>query len=613
MSPGAADENEAAAGTEPLATIDWTVPALRRALRDGTTTPGAVVAEAYRRLEELDDPAALISVRPRSDALAAAAALGPDDLERLPLAGIPIVVKDNIDVAGLPTTAACPSFTYYPDRSATVVARLEAAGAIVIGKANLDQFATGLVGTRSPFGTPRNPVDAAFVPGGSSSGSAVVVAAGVVPLALGTDTAGSGRVPASFTGIVGLKPTVGLLPNDGVVPAVAEIDCVSVLAPDVEGARLALAVMADDPELAVGSDRRPLTVAVPTAPGLAACDPGTLDAHLAAVELVRQLGHGIVEVDIDAFLRVGALLYAPGPWLRSRAQAFGEHLRDHPADADPTVARLVIGDGVGSVGDDDADDDTAARGELDALRPVATAVFAAADVLLLPVSPSMPTVSTAVADSVRTSSELGTYTNGVNLLGLAAAAVPVGTRGLGLPAGAMLVGPAGDDALLADLAASMLDLALRTGTDRARRVPAHTAAPDGFVDLAVVGAHLAGLPLNHQLTDNGATFVRATTTSSDYRLIALADSLPPNPGPARPGLVRVADGTGGRIAVEVWRLPTAGLGAFMVGVPAPLAIGTTRLADGSTVLGFVCEGIAAEGAPDLTATGGWRAWLSHRR
>jgi allophanate hydrolase len=585
----------------------WTVGGLRRRLLAGEVTPTEVVAEAYRRLDALDDRAAVLAVLPEAEARARAAALTRRDVEDLPLAGIPFAVKDNIDVAGLPTSAACASFRYRPDASAEAVARLERAGATCVAKTNLDQFATGLAGTRSPFGTPRNPVDAGFVPGGSSSGSAALVAAGVVPFALGTDTAGSGRVPASFTGIVGLKPTVGRVPTTGVVPAVEELDCVSVLAPDVAGAWLATEITAGVEGGSPLPDPRALDVVVPTGDGLTSCDPGTLAAHHAAVELVAALGHRVVEVDIEALLAVGRLLYAPGPWLRARQRAFGAHLAAHPETADPTVA-AIVGDAVDPTVDPTAVD-AAARAALDDLRPAVRAVLAAGDLVLLPVTPTMPTVVSAIADPVGTSRMLGTFTNFVNLFGLAAASVPMGERAWGLPAGAMAVGPAGRDALLAAFGAELCATAGREGRVTSR-LPVRTAPPPGHVDLAVVGAHLAGLPLNHQLTTNGATFVRATTTAADYRLIALADSLPPCSGPPRPGLIRVPEGHGGRIAVELWRLPVAGLGAFTTGVPAPLAIGTTRLADGSTVLGFVCEGIAAEGAVDLTRFGGWRAWLA---
>ena len=587
---------------------DWTVGGLRRRLRSGELTPTEIVTETYRRIDALGDPAVLLAIRPEAEARARAAALRPDAVDGLALLGVPFAVKDNIDVAGLPTTAGCASFRYEPRGSATAVARLEQAGAICIGKTNLDQFATGLAGTRSPSGIPRNPVDAAFVTGGSSSGSAAIVAAGVVPFALGTDTAGSGRVPASFTGIVGLKPTFTWVPTDGVVPAVVGLDCVSVLAPDVAGARAAIEVTAAAVLGTVSPLPGPLTVVVPTAAGLGSCDEGTLAAHHTAVELLSSLGHRIVEVDIEPFLAIGRLLYAPGPWLRARYESFGAHLAAHPETADPTVAELVSG--AIDPTEDPARVDATALADLDALRPGAQAVLERGDVVLLPVTPRMPTLRAALADPIGTSRDLGTFTNFVNLLGLVAASVPVGVRGLGLPAGAMLVGAAGHDGVLVALAAEMLDSTQGEAGRWSSRLPVRSAPPTGFVDLAVVGAHLAGLPLNHQLTTNGATFVRATTTTPDYRLIALADSLPPHPGPARPVLIRVAEGAGGPIAVEIWRLPTAGLGSFMTGVPSPLAIGTTRLADGSTVPGFVCEGIAADGAPDLTASGGWRAWLA---
>jgi allophanate hydrolase len=576
----------------------WTIAGIRAAIRAGAVTPVEIVEETYRRLDALDDPAALIATIPIEIALAAAEALGTRDVDDLPLFGIPFVVKDNIDVAGVPTTAACASFAHTPAVSATVVERLVAAGAIPVAKANLDQFATGLDGTRSPFGVPRNALDAAFVPGGSSSGSAVVVARGVVPFALGTDTAGSGRVPASFNGLVGLKPTVGLVPTTGVVPAVAALDCVSVFAHTVDDSRVVAGIMAGADGAEPITWSTPASIAVPTDAGLESCDPGTLAAHRAAVARLAGLGHRIIEVDIEPLLAIGRLLYSRGPWLRERYEAFGAHIEAHPDTADPTVAELVLSS---SVVDPAAV--AAALDTLAALTPAAERVLASADALLLPVSPSMPTLRTGLADPIATSRHLGTFTNFVNLLGLCSIAVPGPHRAFGLPCGAMFIGPAGDDDALATIAASF-----HRPTDPLR--PASPTTAGSTVELAVVGAHLAGLPLNHQLTDRGATFSRATTTSADYRLVALADSLPPNAGPARPGLIRVADGTGGRIALEVWTLTTDALGSFMTGVPAPLGIGTVRLRDGSSIAGFICEGIAAEGAVDLTEFGGWRAWFA---
>jgi allophanate hydrolase len=506
------------------------------------------------------------------------------ELDRgLPLYGVTVAVKDNIDVAGLPTTAACPSFAYLPARSATAVQRLEAAGALVIGKTNLDQFATGLVGTRSPYGACSSVFDPDRVSGGSSSGSAVAVADGIVDLALGTDTAGSGRVPAALNGIVGVKPTRGLVSVAGVVPACRSLDCVSVFAAGVGAGRRALALVAgpdaDDPRsrrgvAAARPAGAPLRIGVPAGEALAILDDGATAAWRQARASAAEAADEVVEVDVRPLLQAGRMLYA-GPWLAERHAAVGRHL-DAP-EVDPVVREVIRGGAGWS-----AADTFAALEALEALATEAAATWARCDVLLVPTAPTHPTHDEVAADPIGVNDRLGTFTTFANLLDLAAVALPTGLRPDGLPFGGTLLGPAFTDATLLDLAA---------------RWPAPGAAT---VELAVCGAHMRGLPLNGQLLDLSARFVRATTTATEYRLYAL-------PGGERPGLVRSANGAA--IEVEVWRLSAASLGALMQRVPAPLSIGTVELADGSTPRGFLCEAYATSAAEDITSYRGWRGYL----
>jgi allophanate hydrolase len=546
--------------------------------------------------------------RPRPDAILARArevdariAAG----EILPLAGVPFAVKDNIDVAGVPTTAACPSFAYRPEASATVVARLEAAGAIMMGKTNLDQFATGLVGARSPYGAPGCVFNRSYVSGGSSSGSAVSVGAGLVAFALGTDTAGSGRVPAAFNNLVGLKPTKGRWSTTGLVPACRSLDCITVLAGDVAGAALVDSVAAGFDPADPYSRRAPETAAAIPGSfrfGLPRPDQqiflGDAQAETlfrAAVERVRAMGGTPVEVDIAPFLAAAQLLYA-GPWVAERTAAVEDLVKTNPGAIQPTVRAILQGGLAYS-----AVDTFKAMYEMQAYARVAEEMWRGVDVLLLPTAPTVYRLAEVQAEPVALNANLGLYTNFVNLLDMSAIAVPAGFRENGTGFGVTLVGPAFADAALLDLArryeeiapmpeAPALDLEGRSET----------------VKLAVVGAHLAGMPLHWQLTSREAKLLARTRTAPAYNLYAMANSTPP-----KPALVHVG-GDGGAIEVEVYELPVAAFGSFVVEVPAPLAIGTVTLEDGSQVKGFVAEPRALEGAQDITALGGWRAYIASR-
>jgi len=438
-----------------------TVAAIVEAHRSGAASPEATVARAYARIRAHDDPAIFIALRAEADALAEAKALAAERnrdraLADRPLYGVPVAVKDNIDVAGLPTTAACPAFAYTPAKDATCVARLKRAGAIVIGKTNLDQFATGLVGVRTPYGVARNLFDPALIPGGSSTGSAIAVAAGLVPLALGTDTAGSGRVPAGLSNIVGLKPSLGLVSTAGVVPACRTLDCVSVLALTVDDAFAALAAIAGPDAAdaysrprrlgALGALPSGLRLGVPM-PGqrLFFGDEASAAAYDAALARLARLGAAIVAFDIEPFYEAARLLYE-GPWVAERYLATRSLIASAPQSMHPVTRQIILGGAKPS-----AADAFAAFYELEELRRVRDHAFRSIDAMALPTVPTVYTVEAVLADPIALNSRLGTYTNFVNLLDLCALSVPAAMRADGTPFGITLVAPAGEDAALASI------------------------------------------------------------------------------------------------------------------------------------------------------------------
>ncbi|MFE1317027.1 allophanate hydrolase [Kitasatospora phosalacinea] len=541
------------------------------------------VRRAYARIAAVDRPEVWIDLRPEAEAAAEAAAVDARVAAggRLPLAGTVCAVKGNIDVAGLPTTAGCPSYAYRPERDAPAVARLRAAGAVVLGTTNLDQFATGLVGTRSPYGAVRGAVDPGRISGGSSSGSAVAVALGLVDLALGTDTAGSGRVPAALNGVVGLKPTPGLVPTDGVVPACASLDCVSVFARTVDEAQAALRLLADPAPAAPGRRPGPWRVAVPAAARLGVLADGWAAAHAAAADRLAATGAELRDLDLSPFDAAAALLYG-GAFVAERYAAVGAFVDAAAERGDPGLDGVVAGI-VRAAREVPAHRLFADRAELARLRAAALAELGDADALLLPTTTWHPTFAEVAADPVGANTRLGRFTNSANLLGLCALAVPAGTVG-GLPFGVMLVGPPRTEGRLAALARLLTEPPVR---------------------LAVFGAHLTGQPLNGQLTALGGRFAAEVRTAPEYRMYAL-DTAPP-----KPGLVRVAAG-GAALAGELWELPAAGLGALLAALPHPMALGPVRLADGASVPGFLCEPAALAGAVDVTASGGWTAHLASR-
>ena len=528
----------------------------------------------------------------------------------LPLYGIPFAVKDNIDVAGLPTTAACPAFSRVPERSATVVEKLEAAGAILVGKTNLDQFATGLVGTRSPYGAVPNSFRPEYISGGSSSGSAVTVARGSVSFSLGTDTAGSGRVPAGLNNLVGLKPSRGLISARGVVPACQSLDCVSVFALTVPDAvavfEVARGFDAEDPwsrALALTAPRLPerFTFALPEQLEFHG-DAHATHAFNEAVDRLEGLGGKPVRVDFSVYLDAAALLYE-GPWVAERLAAIRPFFEKHADQVHPVVRKIIEGASKYS-----AADLFAGLTRLEALKKTAAQLWNRADIMVVPTAPTAYTIEEVLAEPFLNNRRLGHYTNFVNLLDLAACAVPASMRPDGLPSGITLIAPAGSDLMLADMAQRFHQLTgLKLGAlDETLPPPEPVRIAEDSVRVAVVGAHLSGLPLNYQLTEHGGRLEKAARTSANYRLYALPGTTPPKPGMLRD------PGRGMAIEVEVWRLPVRAYGSFVAGIPSPLGIGQIELDSGEWVQAFVCESWAVQGAEEISQLGGWRAFLAQK-
>ncbi len=572
--------------------------------------PSDVVASIYDRLEAAPLNPVWISQVPREEALARAKQLERKRGARaLPLYSVPFAVKDNIDVRGMPTTAACPAFSYTPARSAFVVERLEDAGAILIGKTNLDQFATGLSGTRSPYGACASVFDPRYISGGSSSGSAVAVAQGLVAFALGTDTAGSGRVPAAFNDLTGLKPSRGLLGASGVVPACRSLDCVSILTHDCAGAQTVWsAAQGLDPadpysrEAPTGGDAAPwlggpFRFGVPAANQLEFFgDEEAAQLYSAAIRKLEKLGGKKVEIDFSIFRAAADLLYS-GPWVAERLAAIREFLKRHSGEMHPVVYKIISDASRYS-----AVDAFQAEYKLREFLRAADAEWNCMDVLFLPTTGTIYTIAEMEADPVKLNTNLGYYTNFVNLLDLAAVAVPAGFRPNGLPFGVSLIGRAFSDEALLALAGRFH---CETSTNGAPAFDSH-ACPPGCVQVAVVGAHLSGQALNFQLTERGARLQRTVCTASGYRLYALDGAAPP-----KPGLVRDDAFHGPGIEVEIWAMPEDKFGGFVASIPSPLTIGNVMLKDGDLVKCFLCEAGGVKGAREITHFGGWRSYLAY--
>ncbi len=593
------------------------IAALHAAYAAGQESPEGVVETIYNRIEAEGLRPVWISIVPRGHAMDVALGLSTVDRHKLPLYGIPFAVKDNIDVAGMPTTAGCPAFSYTPKESATVVTRLEQAGAILIGKTNMDQFATGLVGTRTPYGICSSVFDSRYISGGSSAGSAVAVASGLVSFALGTDTAGSGRVPAMFNNLIGLKSTRGALSTHGVVPACRTLDCVSIFTETARDASVVFSAAAGfdandpysrQPQVGAGaapwSGEKSFRFGVPAERHLNFYgDTYNPALYKAAAQQLASLGGIAVEFDLSPFLQAAQLLYK-GPWVAERYAAISTFIREHIADMDPTVVQIISG-----ASNYSAVDAFSATYELESIKRSTGAAWQAFDFMLLPTSPRTFTIDEIAESPIERNSALGQYTNFVNLLDLAAIALPAGMRPDGLPFGVSIIGQAfTETALLAVADTLHRKLATTLGGSSRQlaltpKLPA-SQPPHGCLLMAVVGAHLSGQPLNWQLMQRGGRLMKTCKTSAQYKFYALKNTVPP-----KPGLVRTPGFQGPGIEVEVWALPADTVGSFVDGVPQPLSIGTLELEDGSLVKGFLVEPTGTDGALEITELGSWRRYL----
>jgi allophanate hydrolase len=595
--------------------------ALGARYRAGTLRPTQLVAGILERIELRGSDKVWIHLVPREELIAQAADLERRGPSGRPLYGIPFAIKDNIDLAQHPTTAACPEYSYIAAQSAQVVASLVSAGAIPVGKTNLDQFATGLVGVRSPYGFPGNSFNPEYIPGGSSSGSAIAVATGLTSFALGTDTAGSGRVPAAFNNIIGYKPTCGLLSTRGVVPACRSLDCVSIFALTAGDAAAVLRASRGFDAADPYSRRVPTVGKRLTPTSFAACrfgvpredqleffgDADTAALYAEAVSRLEQLGAEKVTVDFAPLLATARLLYE-GPWVAERYSAIRDFIEKQPESLH-AVTRTIIGGATRFAAADVFD----ALHRLKDLQRQAARIWEHVDILVTPTAGTIYRAAEVEADPIRTNSNLGYYTNFVNLLDLSAIAVPAGFRSDGMPFGITLLAPAFADESLCALGDAAHRVAGVTMGATANPLPQlriedrfPAASCSATIPLAVCGAHMSGLPLNHQLTERGARLARKCRTAPEYRFYALTEFSPP-----RPGLVR--SDTGASIDVEVWDVPSEAFGSFVEGIPAPLGIGTVTLEDGSQVKGFLCEAHAARSARDISSLGSWRKFINEER
>ncbi|MGI9273338.1 MAG: allophanate hydrolase [Endozoicomonas sp.] len=591
--------------------FDLSLEALKQSYKSGVLSPETLVEHLLTASLQCNEDNIWITLQTRGQLQPYLDRLAEKSPDELPLYGVPFAIKDNIDLAGIATTAACPEAAFVPDQSAHVVQKLIDAGAIPLGKTNLDQFATGLVGVRSPHGPTRNSFDPSYISGGSSSGSSVAVAKGLVSFSLGTDTAGSGRIPAAFNNLVGVKPSRGLLSNRGMMPACESLDCMTIFALNPDDAANVLSVAEGEDEADPWSRSKPLVekagwpqqlkLGVPKQEQLEFFGDQAYEQLFAqTVEHWQGLGADIIEVDLAPFLDAARLLYE-GPWVSERYLACEDILKSNP-EAMLEVTRSIIAPG----SDKQATDVFRSQYRLQALKRVADETLAKVDAILTPTAPTHYTIEQVLNDPVQLNSNLGTYTNFMNLLDYAALAVPAGFTEKGLPFGVTLFAGAFSDEFLLSLGQKfMVCQSGRMGaTDFTWQPSSKQDVTGGCLEIAVCGAHLSGMPLNSQLTERGAALVEATHTAKGYRLFALAGG-----PPFRPGLVR-DDSMDTSIAVEVWAVPLQNVGSFLARIPAPLGLGTLTLASGREVTGFICEPQGVEGAEEITHLGGWRAYIT---
>lgn len=605
--------------------MDLRLDKLRKRYLSGDITPRQVLDFVISRISETKANPAWIYVLGNEEIKQYLDALNNKKIEDLPLYGIPFAIKDNIDLAGVPTTAACPEFSYTPEKSATVVQRLIDAGAIPVGKANMDQFATGLVGVRSPdpWGPCCNVFDKNMISGGSSSGSAVAVALGQVSFSLGTDTAGSGRVPASLNNIVGLKPSRGIISTEGVVPACKSLDCVSIFALNIENANTVLDVaVAFDKDNAYSranphynnhryyKPEHNFTLGVPKRDQLAWFGmEESQGLFFEAIKNIEAAGGGLQEIDFSPFIDAAKLLYE-GPWVAERYHAIKEIFDNNPGALLPVI-HTIIGKGAEASALDTFD----AQYKLAALRRRAEFELNKVDAIVTPTMPRYFSIDEVAKEPVVLNSQLGYYTNFMNLLDCSAVAVPCGFYKNGVGFGVTLFQSAFSDKKLLSIAATIQNkLQLAPGNcgltydlpvEGSR--PSTTRASEASVDVLVCGAHLDGLPLNWQLRERGASLQLLTQTSRHYRFYAL-----PGGPPLRPALVRVneSENDGVAIEVEIWRMPKENFGSFVAEIPAPLGIGQVEIEDGRWLSGFICDQWGLAGATDISHFGSWRNFLS---
>lgn len=592
-----------------------TIMQLLEQYRSGSLVPQKYLVELLSRLrrdqESAPDPA-WICLASNQQLIEQLVRLEGKRVDDLPLYGIPFAIKDNIDLAGWITTVGCPDFAYEAKTTATSVQKLLDAGAVLIGKTNLDQFATGLVGTRSPYGIVPNPFDPKFVSGGSSSGSGSAVSRGLVLFSLGTDTAGSGRIPAAFTNTVGTKPTPGYMSTEGVYPACKTIDCISIFTLTASDAAIVLDVMKattydrthepqyhPEPKL-THQFPRPIRVGIPKAADfLDNSEYPKLFAN--ALNKLKGMGYQIVEVDITPFVKAGKLLYE-GPWVAERYAVIEDFLKKNPNSMDPSVKQII----------ESGANYTAAQGfratyQLKELETLCQQVWAQCDLIVVPSAPRHPTIQELGEEPILRNSELGMYTNYVNLMRLAAVAVPADFTASGIPFGITLIGQGGSDFALLDFASQWQELTqLPLGKLKIKPSEQYLRIlkpKSSSTHLAVVGAHLKGMPLHSQLVERNARFIKSCTTAKHYQLFALANTIPP-----KPGLVRLKEG-GDQIELELYDVPQEMIGSFLNLIPAPLGLGTIELDDGSWVKGFICEPVGIVGATNITHYGGWKKYL----